>query len=185
MHTLILNGSPRKNGDTAAMLAVLRENLRGEVTQIDCYRAGISPCVDCRWCTKNPGCAIKDGMQEIYPVLESCDNIVIATPVYFSLPTAPVLSVASRFQTYFCASFIRKSPVPIRHKRGGIILAGGGSGSAEPAEETARRLLKYMKAKQIGPVAASLSTDRLPAREDAQAMAAVRALAEYLNGEGV
>jgi len=146
MKTLILNGSPRPSGDTAALVRALRENLTGEVIEINCYRANISPCVDCRRCTRTPGCAIQDDMQTLYPVIEECDCIVIATPVYFSLPTAPVLSVCSRIQTYFCASFFRKSPVPIRPKRGGIILTGGGSGSAVPAEETVRRLLKYMKA---------------------------------------
>jgi NAD(P)H-dependent FMN reductase len=94
-----------------------------------------------------------------------------------------VLSVASRIQTYFCQSFFRKSPVPIAPKRGGIILAGGGSGSAEPAEATARRLLKYMKAKQIGPVVASLATDKLPAREDSAIQQQAKALAAFLNGE--
>ena len=181
MHTLILNGSPHANGDTAALLKVLKENLSGEITQIDCYHANISPCTDCRYCTKKPGCAIRDGMQDLYPILENCDNIVIATPVYFSLPTAPVLSVCSRIQTYFCASFFRKSPVAIKPKRGGIILAGGGSGSAVPAEETARRLLKYMKAKQIGPVAASLHTDKVPARNDEDALLQARLLAAFLN----
>lgn len=184
MHTLILNGSPHKNGDTAALIAALRENLHGEVTQIDCYRALISPCTDCRWCTKNPGCAIQDAMQDVYPILETCDNIVIASPVYFSLPTAPILSVCSRIQTYFCASFFRKSTVPIKPKRGGILLAGGGSGSAEPAETTARRLLKYMKAKEIGPVVTSLSTDKIPARDDSAALEAARALAAFLNAKG-
>ena len=183
MHTLILNGSPHANGDTAVLISALREHLHGEVTQIDCYRANISPCTDCRWCTKNPGCAIRDEMQNIYPIIESCDNIVIASPVYFSLPTAPVLSVCSRIQTYFCASFFRKSPVPIKPKRGGILLAGGGSGSAAPAEETARRILKYMKAKQIGPVVASLATDRIPAREDASVPEQAKSLAAFLNGE--
>jgi UDP-N-acetylglucosamine--N-acetylmuramyl-(pentapeptide) pyrophosphoryl-undecaprenol N-acetylglucosamine transferase len=82
-------------------------------------------------------------MQSLYPILESCDNIVIASPVYFSLPTAPVLSVASRIQTYFCQSFFRKSPVPIAPKRGGIILAGGGSGSAS-INEAVRKHLKSL-----------------------------------------
>lgn len=182
MHTLILNGSPHANGDTAALLKVLKENLAGEITQIDCYRANISPCTDCRYCTKKPGCAIQDEMQNIYPLLETCDNIVIASPVYFSLPTAPVLSVASRIQTWFCASFFRKDPVPVKPKRGGIILTGGGSGSSAPAEETARRLLRYMKAREIGPVAASLKTDKISAEEDESALAAARSLAAFLNG---
>jgi len=181
MKTLILNGSPRPNGDTAALIRALREELLGEVIEVHCYREKISPCVDCRRCAREPGCAIQDGMQQLYPVFETCDNIVIASPVYFSLPTGPLLSVCSRIQTYFCASFIRKSPVPIRPKRGGIILSGGGSGSAAPAEETARRLLKYMKAKEIGPVAASLKTDKLPAKDDPDALEAARALARFLN----
>lgn len=183
MHTLIINGSPHKNGDTAALIDALREHLKGEVTQVDCYRANISPCVDCRWCTKNPGCVIKDGMQDLYSVIENCDCIVIASPVYFSLPTAPVLSVCSRIQTYFCASFFRKSPVPIKPKRGGILISGGGSGSAAPAEETSRRLLRYMKARQIGPVVASLATDKLPARDDPSIPQQAKALADFLNGE--
>ena len=43
MHTLILNGSPHPKGDTAHLIAALRAQLQGAVTQIDCYRAGISP----------------------------------------------------------------------------------------------------------------------------------------------
>lgn len=182
MHTLILNGSPHPKGDTAHLIAALRAQLQGAVTQIDCYRAGISPCVDCRRCVSQPGCAIQDGMQELYPIIERCDALVIASPVYFSLPTPPVLSVCSRLQTYFCAAHFRKQPSPIRPKRGGILLTGGGSGSAVPAEETARRLLKAMKASAIGPVAASLSTDRLPARDDPGVSAQISALAAFLNG---
>lgn len=181
MHTLILNGSPHKNGDTAALIAALREGLLGEVTQIDCYHSNISPCTDCRWCTKNPGCVIPDAMQDVYPVLEDCDNIVIASPVYFSLPTAPLLGVCSRIQTYFCASFFRNTPVPIKPKRGGILLVGGGSGSTDPAEATARRLLKYMKARQVGPIVASLATDQTPACNDLAALKAARTLADFLN----
>ena len=164
-------------------LAALREELRGEIIEVCCYRANISPCVDCRRCAKEPGCAIRDGMQDIYPVLEECDNIVIASPVYFSLPTGPLLNMCSRIQTYFCATFFRRSPVPIKPKRGGVILSGGGSGSAAPAEETARRILKYMKAKEIGPVAASLKTDKGPAADDSEALEAARALARFLNRE--
>ena len=181
MHTLILNGSPRPFGDTAALIAALREGLRGRVTQVDCCRARISPCLDCRRCAKEPGCAVHDEMDVLYPVIERCDRVVIATPVYFSLPTPQVLSVCSRLQTYFCAKFFRKESSPILPKRGGILLCGGGSGSAAPAEAAVRRMLKALGAGEIGPVAASLNTDRLPAREDAAALAQAAALAEFLN----
>ena len=66
MKTLIFNGSPRKNGDTASLLKYFLEQLPGEYKIVEAYRSIISPCVDCRYCWKKSGCAIKDGMQEIY-----------------------------------------------------------------------------------------------------------------------
>lgn len=181
MKTLILNGSPHPNGDTAALLSALKSRLSGEIIQIDCYRADIAPCVDCRWCAAHSGCAVRDDMQALYPVIETCDRVVISTPVYFSLPTPPLLNVCSRLQTYFCQSFFRRAPVEIQPKRGGILLAGGGSGSAEPAEAAARRLLRAVKCAEIGPTAASLHTDRLRARDDSAALEAAKQLAFFLN----
>lgn len=181
MKTLILNGSPHPNGDTAALLSALKSRLSGEITQVDCYRSNIAPCVDCRWCATHSGCAVRDDMQTLYPMIERCDCIVIATPVYFSLPTPPLLNVCSRLQTYFCQSFFRHAPVEIHPKRGGILLAGGGSGSAEPADAASRRLLRAVKCTDIAPTVASLTTDRLPARNDSAALEAAKRLADFLN----
>lgn len=180
MHTLILNGSPRPSGDTAALIAALRPLLSGDVTQVDCYRAKISPCTDCRQCAKKPGCAIRDDMQALYPLIERCDRIVVASPVYFTLPTPPLVAFMSRLQTYFSASALRGQPVPIAPKRGGILLAGGGGGSAEPAKAVLRILLHTMGARPIGPVVASLNTDKLPAAQDERAFEQLRALAAFL-----
>ncbi len=66
MKTLIINGSPRINGDTASMLDIVKENIEGEYRVVDAYRCSISPCLDCRFCWENNGCAINDEMQEIY-----------------------------------------------------------------------------------------------------------------------
>ena len=65
MKTLILNGSPRQNGDTASLIEKITEKLPGEYKIINAYRCNISPCVDCRYCRENRGCAIRDEMQEI------------------------------------------------------------------------------------------------------------------------
>ena len=45
MKTLIFNGSPRKNGETAYMIHTLQENLGGEYKVVDAYRAQIRPCI--------------------------------------------------------------------------------------------------------------------------------------------
>lgn len=50
MKTLILNGSPRKNGDTASLIEKITEKIVGEYRIVDAYRCHISPCLDCRYC---------------------------------------------------------------------------------------------------------------------------------------
>ena len=97
--TLILNGSPHPNGDTAHALKFLTTHLNGSVKQISAYIAKVAPCTDCRRCKIQAGCAIEDEMQQIYPLLESCDNLVLASPLHFSELTGPLLSLCSRLQT--------------------------------------------------------------------------------------
>lgn len=60
MKILILNGSPHKNGDTSYIVNEIKKKLQGEVEELFLYDAKISPGVDCRYCWKNNGCAIKD-----------------------------------------------------------------------------------------------------------------------------
>ena len=93
--TLIFNGSPRRNGDTVSLLRVLTEELTGEYRVVDCYRADISPCIDCRSCRKEKHCVLQDGMQEIYGYIEECDSIVIASPIYYSELTGKLLDTAT------------------------------------------------------------------------------------------
>ena len=53
MKTLILNGSPRINGDTSSLINKITEKITGEYRIVDAYRCNISPCPDCRYCWKN------------------------------------------------------------------------------------------------------------------------------------
>lgn len=76
MKTLILNGSPRIDGDTMSLIDVLKTGISDEVKVVSAYRCNVSPCVDCRYCWENTGCAIQDEMQEIYRYIEECDNII-------------------------------------------------------------------------------------------------------------
>lgn len=178
--TLILNGSPRRDGDTAVLIGRLTEQLKGEVRVVNAYDGSIGPCTDCRYCWEHAGCAIKDGMQAVYRDIETCDNLVIASPIFFSELTGPLLGVASRLQTYYAARRFRKAPIPIKPKRGAVMLCGGGDGSPDKAMDTARCLLKHMKAALVGGVY-SLHTDRTPSRDDIEALKSVDQLARMLN----
>ena len=48
MKTLIFNGSPRKKGNTAALIEALSERLGGEIKIVRAYDGEIRPCIDCR-----------------------------------------------------------------------------------------------------------------------------------------
>ena len=109
MKTLILNGSPRTNGDTSSLIDIFTEKIGSEYKIVDAYRCNISPCIDCRYCWENSGCVIDDEMQDVYKYIQDCDNILIASPLYFSELTGKLLDVGSRLQTYFCARFFRKN----------------------------------------------------------------------------
>jgi len=179
MKTLIFNGSPRKNGDTMEMIKKLTENLHGEIKIVNAYNSEISPCIDCRYCWKRNGCAIKDGMQEIYDYIQDCDNVVIASPIYFAELSGMLLALGSRLQTYVSAKYMRKETPIAKPKKGAVILAGGGSGGAERAYETAKELLKLMNCTEIHELVASRKTDHVPASEDDEAMAGVERIRDF------
>ena len=183
MKTLIFNGSPRKNGDTVSLLRLLTEKLESEHKIVNAYHCNISPCVDCRWCQKNSSCAIKDEMQEIYDYIRECDNIVIASPIYFSELTGKLLDVASRLQMFFCARVFRRETPILKPKKGAIVLVGGGDGGPDKAIGTARTLLKQMNCRNVHDPVISHNTDRVPAIEEVQAREGIESIARFLNGE--
>ena len=180
MKTLIINGSPRIGGDTEALINAFTAHLDGEYRVISC-RDGIAPCADCRRCWHEDGCVIKDAMQDIYEYRRECDNVVLASPIWFSSLSGPVLNIASRFQTFFIARFRRKIPSPPT-KNGVLMLVGGQPGTEKHPEESARIILREMNVKQ--PLVAtihSMNTDNVPAKNDAAAVAAAASAAEALN----
>lgn len=181
MKTLIINGSPRKNGETVSLINKLTEQLSGEYKILNAYYTSISPCVDCRYCWSNDGCAINDEMAEIYDYIETCDNVVIASPIYFSQPTGKLLDVCSRFQTYFAAKHFRnKVPLP-KAKKGAVILVGGGDGNPQKAYDTLCGILRHINVTDIYSLVGSFNTNELPATEDIQALKNINELIELLN----
>ncbi len=149
MKTLIFNGSARKNGETQSMIDALTAQLEGEYKIVNAHSCNVRACIDCRYCWEHPECSIRDGWQEIDSYLRECDNVVIASPVYFCEITGPVLSVLSRIQVYWAAKTFRHEKLLEKPKRGGMILLGGGQGTATAPMNTSAVLLRQMNAKEI------------------------------------
>ncbi len=85
---LILNGSPRTTGNTAALTAEFKkgaEEAGNVVTEFFLAGMNINGCKGCFCGGKNPDspCVQKDDMDKIYPVYREADVIVLATPLYY------------------------------------------------------------------------------------------------------
>ena len=85
---LILNGSPRKNGNTSALIESFSkgaEQSGNTVTTFFIESMNIKGCKGCFGGGKNPQnpCTQKDDMDKIYPVYEQADVIVLASPMYY------------------------------------------------------------------------------------------------------
>lgn len=181
--TLIINGSPRPKGNTAFLISELRKHLEGEVIEISAFRSGIAPCVDCRGCWETAKCVVKDGMQVIYG--DDFDNVVVASPVYYSTLPGQVLSLMSRLQPWHAAMFFIKKPLQLRPKKSAAILTAGGKGNQENARHHLSALFRMLGAEGFREhTVCSPNTDTVPAWEDPEAIAAVAELAKWLNEEG-
>lgn len=179
--TIIFNGSPRKNGNTAFLISNLIKELNGEYKIVNAYTADISPCIDCRKCREQSGCIIQDDMQDIYEYLENCDNIVIASPIYFTELTGKLLDISSRLQTYFSAKYFRNETPAIKLKKGIVMLTGGGKGNPQRAYDTAVCILHCINVQNIYPLICSHNTDKIPASEDKAVISEIKKAADFIN----
>ncbi len=179
--TLIINSSPRINGDTSALIREMKKHLSGEITELSAYRANIAPCLDCRSCQKALGCVIDDDMHVIYA--DDFVNVVIASPVYYGHFPGPLVNIMSRFQPQYGAKHILNDPMELRRKKGGLILVAGGKGNESGALRPARVLFRLMNATGFEEhTVMSTNTDVQRAAEDAAALDGVKKLAELMNG---
>lgn len=78
------NGSPRPNGNTAAMIDAFLEGTKDnghEITVVSVCQKKIAGCLACEYChTKGNGkCVQQDDMQEVYPLLDEAEMIILAS----------------------------------------------------------------------------------------------------------
>lgn len=183
MKTLIINGSPRKKGDSMTLVNEIIKYLDGEVSIVNTYYDNISGCLDCRYCWKNDGCSINDDMQSIYKLIEEVDNVILSSPIYFSEMTGSVLNFASRLQTYYAARCKRKDKnFKLKKKNGVLVVSAGGDKMNLKARtyETSEIIFHHMNVKSIG-IISTLNTDEISGANDAKALEECKKVALQLN----
>ncbi|MBR3394935.1 MAG: flavodoxin family protein [Firmicutes bacterium] len=102
MKVCIINGSPRRNGNTAELLKPFRERLLRLGTEIDDiflkdYKVG--PCLGCYACQNvsgEYGCVQKDDAEAVWMRAGEADLLVLATPIYSWYCTAEMKALMDR-----------------------------------------------------------------------------------------
>lgn len=172
MNIVWISGSPHKNGNSAVMAARFLEGKECTVTRFDAYSGEVEPCIDCGLCSREAACSQKDGGAALLAAIAEADGIVLSSPVYFSELTGPLMSAASRMQYLWMRRLAGEKVLPPKKRFGVILLSGGGSGKPDRALASARTFLHQLGASVEAEVL-SLATDKIPAAEDAIAMAQI------------
>ena len=99
LKVLMLNGSPRSNGNTAVALremeTVFREN-GVEVETVVIGNRAIRGCVACGGCAKIGKCVFDDAVNELAPKFQAADGLVVASPVYYASANATLVACLDR-----------------------------------------------------------------------------------------
>lgn len=99
MRILMLNGSPRPNGNTFLALSEIGKKLKEEGVDYEIFQIGGAPirdCLGCGKCTEN-GCVFTDDrVNEFIAKAKDADGFVFGTPVYYAHPSGRILSFLDR-----------------------------------------------------------------------------------------
>lgn len=102
MKCCVLMGSPRREGNTAALLGPFLEEcgaLGVETETVWLYEKRIAPCLGCMACQDvldGLGCVQEDDFQPVFQSMLDCDIILLATPIYSFFCTAPMKALMDR-----------------------------------------------------------------------------------------
>ena len=99
MKVLMLNGSPKANGNTNAALLEVGRALENEGISYEIFQMGGKPvrdCIGCGQCSEK-GCAFNDDdVNEFIAKAKEADGFVFGTPVYYAHPSGRILSFLDR-----------------------------------------------------------------------------------------
>ncbi len=106
LKVLMLNGSPKANGNTAVALHEMEEVFRANGVDAETVVVGnqaVRGCVACNGCAQTGRCVFDDIVNELAPKFEAADGLVVASPVYYASANATLVACLDRlfYSTHF------------------------------------------------------------------------------------
>lgn len=176
MKVLMIDGSPRKDGNTATALAEMEKVFVQEGVEVEIVKVGNQPvqgCMACGACAKLGRCMVDDVVNELAPKFEAADGLIVASPVYYANANATLIATLDRL---FCSAKFDKTM-----KVGASVVSARRGGCSATFDE----LNKYFTISGM-PVASSQywnsAHGRLPgeAAQDVEGMQTMRVLARNM-----
>ena len=176
MKVLLINGSPKANGNTTYALRQMAEVFSAQGVEAEIFHVGSQPirgCIACGSCRKNGKCVFDDLVNEAAPKFQEADGLVVASPVYFASANATLVAFLDRL--FYSTGFDKRMKVGAS-----VVVARRGGCSA-----TFDELNKYFTISGM-PVASSSYWNSVhggapgEAAQDAEGIATVRNLAKNM-----
>lgn len=112
MKVMLLNGSPKANGNTHLALAECERELQRCGIETELVNIGSAPVAGCRACgacEELGKCIIDDEVNVFRDKLEAADGFIVGTPVYYASPNGSVISFMDRL-FYSASDSFRHKP---------------------------------------------------------------------------
>jgi len=129
MQAILINGSPRKNGNTQGLLQIAAKVLEKENIQTEIINIGgetIRGCTACRKCgeLKNLKCVINDSLSPVIEKMLQADAIILGSPTYFADITPELKALIDR-----CGVVSRANNMALTRKFGAAITVARRAGA--------------------------------------------------------
>lgn len=124
MKVLLINGSPKANGNTAIALNEMADTFAKEGIETEAIHVGnkdIRGCIACLNCRTKGKCVFDDLVNECAEKFEECDGIVVASPVYYASANATLIAFLDRL--FYSTGFDKTMKVGasvVAARRGGL-----------------------------------------------------------------
>ncbi len=99
MKVLMINGSPRKGGNTSKALEEMEKVFAAQGIDCETVQIGamaVKGCLACGYCAKNGKCVTDDIVNELSVKFSQADGLVVASPVYYASANGTLISCLDR-----------------------------------------------------------------------------------------
>jgi multimeric flavodoxin WrbA len=146
MRILAIHGSPRKDGNSDALLECFLKSASDScdtIERVSLRELKYSPCTECDGCKKTGQCVLSDMLGPLFEKLLAYERVVFSYPLFFLGPPALTKAFIDRGQFLWVRKYILGiDPVKPDMERKAFLLSVGGYRGGEKVFRCNRSILK-------------------------------------------